>query len=319
MRWISRRLRSFGIDLTNQALNQELARKGSIDGSLATLDLSNASDTIATELVRRLLPPDWFQLLMDIRSPHYLEKGEWHENHSFSSQGNAFTFPLETLIFWALGKVTCDFIHVYGDDIICDTASYHDLVELLEVCGFTCNLEKSFASGPFRESCGADYINGVDVRPIYYKEDAVRPSDVAKLHNLLMEKWGDLPKTFSYLKGLVKKPLFGPPTFISDDLNIVRETPGHVFRSRSLTATGIPWNHSVTLYDGYFWNPECQSGEYSIWGQTSAPPPDDWVERWTPEKVLRASLYAGRDVLKSSAILRPTVRRCYLHVGGLLA
>lgn len=65
------RLRRVGIDLRDQTRNQELARLGS-NGSLplATLDLANASNTISIELVRMLLPSDWFSLLDAARS-HY--------------------------------------------------------------------------------------------------------------------------------------------------------------------------------------------------------------------------------------------------------
>jgi len=41
------RLKAFGVDLSDQTIQQKRARKGSIDGSLATLDLSSASDTIS--------------------------------------------------------------------------------------------------------------------------------------------------------------------------------------------------------------------------------------------------------------------------------
>lgn len=47
--YVKSRLRRVGINLTDQSLNQELARIGSIDGSLCTIDLSAASDTLALD------------------------------------------------------------------------------------------------------------------------------------------------------------------------------------------------------------------------------------------------------------------------------
>jgi hypothetical protein len=44
--YIARRLRVFGIDISDQTRNQNLALEGSISNALATLDLSSASDTI---------------------------------------------------------------------------------------------------------------------------------------------------------------------------------------------------------------------------------------------------------------------------------
>lgn len=66
---ISKRLQRFGIDTrTQHSVNVKLAKSCSIDGQMATIDLSSASDTISSELVRNLLPDDWFNTLNNIRS-----------------------------------------------------------------------------------------------------------------------------------------------------------------------------------------------------------------------------------------------------------
>lgn len=53
-----------GLLLDNsQEIHRELAQQGSLDGSLATIDLSNASDTVAYALVKAVLPDSWFELL----------------------------------------------------------------------------------------------------------------------------------------------------------------------------------------------------------------------------------------------------------------
>jgi hypothetical protein len=59
---------------------------------------------------------------------------------------------------------------VYGDDIIVPAASYELLTRVLKQLGFEVNLDKSFATGPFRESCGADYFLGSQVRPLFMKK-----------------------------------------------------------------------------------------------------------------------------------------------------
>lgn len=90
--FIRNRLRSVGIDLNDQTRNQELARIGSIDGSLATLDLSSASDSVSDRLVWTLLPPKLYSYLDMIRS-HYtlLDNGSLHRWNLFSTMGNGFT------------------------------------------------------------------------------------------------------------------------------------------------------------------------------------------------------------------------------------
>jgi len=102
-RLIRLRLKRVGVDLDDQRLNQTLARQGSIDGSLATIDLSAASDSVSLELVERLLPPDWVDAIKLSRSPEgVLPDGTRNVYQKVSSMGCGYTFELESLIFWAL-------------------------------------------------------------------------------------------------------------------------------------------------------------------------------------------------------------------------
>jgi len=183
---IAKRLRKVGVDIRDQTRNARLAREGSLTNELSTLDLSSASDTIAYELVRFLLPDRWFDVLNATRSHSVTYKRKDYHLEKFSSMGNGFTFPLETLIFWALTVAACDGdahqVSVYGDDIICPSRYTGRVVSALQLCGFTVNTEKSFTDGPFRESCGHDYYKGFDIRPAYVKE-LVSCRDLFRLHN----------------------------------------------------------------------------------------------------------------------------------------
>lgn len=199
--YIRRRLKRIaGIDLNDQTINQRLARQGSLTGTLATIDLSGASDTISTEVVRFLLPSRWFQLLDSIRSKQGLirassnlqgiEEDQWLYYHKFSSMGNGFTFELESLLFWALckeclteEKSDSSSFSVYGDDIIVPTYAFEDVKSVLQFAGFSLNESKTFVSGPFRESCGKDYFHGHDVRPIFLKERISNVESVYRLAN----------------------------------------------------------------------------------------------------------------------------------------
>jgi len=164
------------IDLNDQTINQRLAYQGSIDGQLATIDLSSASDSVTCMLVRRLLPVDWYCYLDNIRSQRTFVRGGWHDNEMFSSMGNAFTFELESLIFWALAKTLRKHlrisgkISVYGDDIICPVSMVKPLIQVLGFCGFMVNQSKSFWTGGIRESCGKHYYRGKDITPFYVRE-----------------------------------------------------------------------------------------------------------------------------------------------------
>lgn len=172
------RLRHRGLNLdTQQFRNKEAARQGSVDGSNATIDLSNASDTVSLKLCEYLLPEDWFEAVCTTRSDFVSVDGRELLLRKVSSMGNGFTFELESLIFlslaWACApagerSVGRD-VMAFGDDIVCPTVSAARTVELLNFCGFTVNRSKSYLTGPFRESCGGDYFGGHDVTPIRIK------------------------------------------------------------------------------------------------------------------------------------------------------
>lgn len=171
--YIRRRLKRFGIDLDNQGRNQDLARQG-LELKLATIDLSMASDSMCQLLIYELLPLDWAAYLDKIRSHFYYLGDEVKRFEKFSSMGNGFTFELESLLFYALAKASMENeespMSVYGDDIIVPCSDAHTTIMLLSYCGFETNVDKTYVDGPFRESCGKHYFNGVDVTPIYQKE-----------------------------------------------------------------------------------------------------------------------------------------------------
>lgn len=192
------RLRRVGIDLRDQGRNQELARIGSEHWlnpeSFCTIDLSSASDSMCIELVREIVPPGWFELLNSLRSHNYVYGNEKYRYHKFVSMGNGFCFPLQTLIFasicqYALHEIgKSDGIYsVYGDDIIVHRSVFPRVLELLRMCGFRPNPEKTFSEGPFRESCGKDYFGGWAVRPISLDYALDSLESIFKFHNAIRE------------------------------------------------------------------------------------------------------------------------------------
>lgn len=186
------RLRVRGIDLLHQDKNRQFALEGSLTQRLATVDLSSASDSISSSLVRELLPPLWFGLLDACRShvgtwSHDSEPRKWEK---FSSMGNGFTFQLESLIFYAAASACVEYlspsiktVSVYGDDVIIPTECFTLFTQLCEFYGFRINLKKSHFNSCFRESCGAHFYRGLDVKPIYLKGSVVLLEAVYRLAN----------------------------------------------------------------------------------------------------------------------------------------
>ena len=217
--YMAERLRASGVDIRDQTLNQRLAREGSLTGALATLDLSSASDTVSTELVYDLLGPDWFSFLSRFRTGLVALDGEEFWLEKFSSMGNGFTFPLETLIFYCIaygcaveGGDARATTTAYGDDIIVESR-FADLTrQVLHDVGFVVNAEKSYSSGPFRESCGKDYFRGFDIRPIYLK-DSLHCYDLFRLYNHYYRWFAEEPMAF--ILDLIDPSIriFGPDGF----------------------------------------------------------------------------------------------------------
>jgi len=109
--------------------------------------------------------------------------------------GNAFTFELETLIFHSLALAVCDHLGLsttdvttFGDDVILPKQGVDLFYRVLRTCGFIPNQEKSFSDGPFRESCGTDWLRGIDIRP-YYQKKLVSGRTLFVYHNYLMRNF----------------------------------------------------------------------------------------------------------------------------------
>lgn len=170
--FLLRKLMLFGVNLRCQNWNQALAEKA-MDWDLATLDLKGASDHLSFETIRDLLPPDWIRLLSVLRSPMMKIEGKWIRLEKWSSMGNGYTFPLESLIFLAVVNSVVErkdmcVTAVYGDDIIVPQKAARTVIERLEYLGFRVNEQKSFLAGNFFESCGTDFLNGRECRPFYF-------------------------------------------------------------------------------------------------------------------------------------------------------
>lgn len=215
---LAKDLKRSGLDLSDQTINQGLAREGSLTGALATLDLKGASDCIAYLAVMDLLDIDWFTALAACRVGTIIDPltGKDIVLEKFSAMGNGFTFPLQSLIFWALTRAAVREsggnpaqVNTFGDDIICPSDCVPLVTEVLTAVGFIINTDKSYWTGPFRESCGADFVSGTNIRPVYIKE-AISPALLFTMHNGFKERGMD--RLAKFCEGLIAPHLrlYGP-------------------------------------------------------------------------------------------------------------
>lgn len=170
----------WNVFFTDQTPNQRGALLGSLSGRYATLDLKEASDRVSLGLVRLLFPePVLSQILASRSQSTVLPCGRVIQLEKFAPMGSALCFPVMALTIWVLlhsrsierDPTGCEAegILVYGDDVIVPTAYADDAIKTLETFGLLANRDKCCIQGPFRESCGVEAFNGIDVTPIRLK------------------------------------------------------------------------------------------------------------------------------------------------------
>ena len=268
------------IGFTDQVPNRRLAQKGSLDGSLATLDMSEASDRVSLKQALALGRdfPHFREALTATRSqfavfPHpktgfpvgrKLEK--------FASMGSALCFPIEamaflTAVFLGIERKLLEEgsrtlltreqvkryrgqVRVYGDDIIVPVDCVSHVADVFLLLGWKMNANKSFWTGRFRESCGGDYFAGADVTIIRYRKwvspqhgTAQQIAGLVAFRNQLY--WRGMWRTCSYLDDRIKPMLHGHyPTVGPSSALLGRETclpVGDIyFRLRESRNTGQP-------------------------------------------------------------------------------
>lgn len=167
------------IKLTDQEQNRSLAEEGSYYGYYSTIDLSAASDSVLDRHIQEWFDNSSLYFILELtRSKKcVLPSGRLLNMKKFAPMGSALCFPVECIVFaaiveysiWQYGDNPKDSHYsIYGDDIIVETKYVKFVMDNLVTFGFKVNTEKSFyniGSINFRESCGGEYINGVDVKP----------------------------------------------------------------------------------------------------------------------------------------------------------
>jgi hypothetical protein len=216
------------VGFEDQTPNQRMAQQGSRDGSLATLDLSEASDRVSNQLVRLMLEnfPNLAEGVDSCRSRKADVQGFGVIRLAkFASMGSALTFPIEAIVFSTVAmmgiakELNCPFdldllnrfrgqVRVYGDDIIVPTTYAESVADLLETFGFRVNRNKSFWTGEFRESCGKEYFRGTDVSIVRCRRGL--PSQLTHVEEIV--------STVSMRNQLYKAGLWQTAKFLDDKL-----------------------------------------------------------------------------------------------------
>jgi hypothetical protein len=239
-------LGKFFIGFADQEPNRFLAAKGSRDGSLATLDLSEASDRVLNEHVLLLFErfPRLSEAIQATRSTKARVPGHGViPLTKFASMGSALCFPVEAMVFTTIVFAAIAYelrtpvdralimsmhgkVRVYGDDIVVPVEYVQRVTQFLELFGLKVNKAKSFWNGKFRESCGGDYYNGEWVTPIRLRHDLPQSlSDVdgvvglVAFRNLLY--WGGYWSTAKFLDDYLENLFRGYYPVVADTSSVL--------------------------------------------------------------------------------------------------
>lgn len=211
------------VNFSRQDPNQRLARYASSTQRLATLDMKEASDRVSSWVVEIMLDglPDLRDAIMACRSTTSAVPGFGVITLAkFASMGSALCFPMEAMAFYTLAllagleeqglrctvrnlKKVSRGVRVYGDDIIIPVESVQSYCMLLDAFSFRVNKHKSFWTGKFRESCGADWYDGTRVTPVYCRR--LMPRSKHDFSEIL--SWISMANQF-YLNGYWKAAQF---------------------------------------------------------------------------------------------------------------
>ncbi len=207
------------IDFKNQVPSRELCLKASKTGDYGTVDLSAASDRLSCWVVERVFRsnPALLDALFASRTrtvTNATKRGPDYQVtlKKFAPMGSGVTFPTQTICYalfsiavllyergWKPSMATITAcardIRVFGDDIILPSSAVPTLAHLLHYLYLKVNASKTHYKGHFRESCGMDAYNGVDVTPLYLS--SFKLGDAA----INLESWVDVSNN-AYLKGL---------------------------------------------------------------------------------------------------------------------
>jgi len=279
------------VNFTDQSINGDLAVKSSKDGKFATIDLSSASDRVPLPLALSMFDcvPEIRNAIGSCRSRRaQLPSGEVIPLRKFASMGSALCFPVEAMYFYTICikalleeyelpstyfniKRMSKKVWVYGDDIIVPVDAVDAVLDNLQKYYCKVNVNKSFWTGKFRESCGTEAYDGEVVTPTYVRQ--MPPKNRGSSTSLI--SWVETSNLFykegywstaSYMKNMCERHL-GKLPIVGDECG------------------GLGWESFQRVTSIHRWNIPYQVHE---------------VKTWVPKPVHRTDVLEGYPALMKS-------------------
>lgn len=328
---------TYFIDFHDQSKSADMVLSASLDRSLATVDLSSASDRLSCWTVERVFRrnPSLLSALHATRTRYLRDDVSKNKGFlklkKFAAQGTATTFPVQSIVFLCValgasirGRVTWDKVwelrdqvRVYGDDIIIPTHGYERLVRIMDALQLKVNVAKSYVNGYFRESCGVDGYKGYDVTPVKPKtlvadSPASCQAVVDTTNNLHLR--GNWHASYSLETTL--------PPRIRRGLRIVAQHDAGFAGLASYSGSDEShlvkrWNSRLHRYEGRVWGFSLRTQPRDRQGFSALL--DFFTSKHSHEHARTVSTYAGTRKTKSGLLWEPLntgARLCHTETTG---
>jgi hypothetical protein len=325
------------VSFRDQTLSGVAALRGSVDGSLATIDLSSASDRLSCWLVERVMRvnPPLLRRLHASRTRWLTYKNdrgqsEYIRLNKFAPMGSAVTFPVQSIIYAiiAIGSLLIQDelkptkrnideasrqVRVFGDDIIVPRRAYKYVTRYIEALGLRVNVDKTFGNGNFRESCGVDAWKGDDVTPPYLLATEVC-SDISGLGSAVAVRNNFYRKGFWRVAYWLDSSMARWKRFLPDT-HALSYTAGRAsFLGANDSLCRIRWNDSLHREEVQVLLPHRKSlsgsmaGVYRLfqWFIEDPLPEINWSSGWTKDETVKTrSGWVPRDFITAEAKASP--------------
>lgn len=300
------------IKLRDQTQNRDLCSQA-IQNGLATIDLSNASDCVTHTLVKSIfghLP--LYRYLYGTRSDCVKSEYGNLEPRFFAGMGSAICFILESIVFSMIAECAFrsvthrtsrgrrDGLSVYGDDIIAPLEVAVQTMDHLVRLGFEVNVDKTFVSGPYRESCGVEYVDDCEVLTIRHPRKILRPDDYVAIDSIDMVV--DLANSF-YNHGFQLARRFVLMAYLPLRIDLDHKTFAHecvIWHETSLLPPRPNFGHLTVYHHGY----QRHVVKRPIYSLQPSSCEEDWIEYWSnlviPDRLERSRFHAGYDTMPIS-------------------
>jgi hypothetical protein len=235
----------------------------------ATMDFSNASDQQLKSLIKQLYPEAIFKKLMYCVPKFFSIQNKRNPKifrlKMVSTMGNPITFRSMEIVLgaiciysirlyndWCNTSIPDTDFSVYGDDVAINAQVAETFISVCESLGLVLNISKSHWEGqdPYREACGREYWNGVDITSVYWPRRCLKIDETTECRDTYDDSdksyWSSVVALNNHLVDLVASK-FGEDVALLDVVNFLHQYIATAFPDAIFTNPRAPWRKDGIL------------------------------------------------------------------------